>query len=80
MADAFSPGANVPRGEFDFDHRPETDQAFENALVKARDGDRLMVDDAIELLTRDPSSSGLVHDIGVYVGPRDQERSIVIEL
>jgi FO synthase subunit 2 len=59
MADAFSPGANVPRGEFDFDHRPETDQAFENALVKARDGDRLMVDDAIELLTTGSNTDGL---------------------
>jgi len=51
MADAFEPGANVPREDFDFEVRPETDQSFENALAKARSGDRLSVDDAIELLT-----------------------------
>ncbi|WP_136688512.1 7,8-didemethyl-8-hydroxy-5-deazariboflavin synthase subunit CofH [Halorhabdus amylolytica] len=44
-------GVNVPRGRFDFDCRPESDQHFENALRKARDGDRLTVADAIELLT-----------------------------
>ena len=44
-------GTNVPRGEFDFRTRPETDQHFENALAKARDGVRLSVADAIELLT-----------------------------
>jgi len=37
--------------EFDFDHRPVTEQSFENALAAARDGDRLTVDDAVELLT-----------------------------
>ena len=39
MADAFEPGANVPRGEFGFDLRPETDQAFENALAKVAEDD-----------------------------------------
>ncbi len=50
MSDA-SRSPNVPRGEFDFRHRPVTDQSFENALAKARDGERLAVDDAVELLT-----------------------------
>ncbi|SFR89995.1 FO synthase subunit 2 [Halomicrobium zhouii] len=50
MSDA-SRSPNVPRDEFDFRHRPETDQSFENALAKARDGERLTVDDGVELLT-----------------------------
>jgi FO synthase subunit 2 len=49
--DAFEAAANVPRKDFEFDHRPATSQSFENALEKARSGDRLNVDDAIELLT-----------------------------
>ena len=59
MSDAAEPGTNVPRDEFGFDHRPETDQSFENALAKARDGDRLDVDDGIELLTTGTDRSGI---------------------
>jgi FO synthase subunit 2 len=59
MPDAFDTAANVPRGEFDFEHRPETDQSFENALAKARDGTRLSVDDAIELLTTGTDGEGI---------------------
>jgi len=59
MADASAPGANVPRGGYDFDVRPETDQAFENALARARSGDRLTVDDAIELLTTGSNTPGI---------------------
>ncbi|PSP69741.1 7,8-didemethyl-8-hydroxy-5-deazariboflavin synthase subunit CofH, partial [Halobacteriales archaeon QH_6_68_27] len=51
--------ANVPRGEFGFDHRPETDQSFENALAKARDGQRLSVADGIELLTTGTGRPGI---------------------
>ena len=51
--------ANVPRGSFDFTHKPETDQSFENALSKARSGDRLTVDDGIELLTTGTDSDGI---------------------
>ena len=51
----------VLRGEFDFEHRPETDQTFENALAKARDGTRLSVDDAIELLTTGTDREGIDH-------------------
>ncbi|MFW6435893.1 MAG: 7,8-didemethyl-8-hydroxy-5-deazariboflavin synthase subunit CofH [Halovenus sp.] len=50
---------NVPRGDFDFECRPETDQHFENALQKARDGHRLSVADAIELLTTGSASPGI---------------------
>ena len=45
--------------EFDFEHRPETDQSFENALAKARDGTRLGVADAIELLTTGTEHNGI---------------------
>ncbi|MFT4883503.1 MAG: FO synthase subunit 2 [Natronomonas sp.] len=57
--DAFEASANVPREDFAFDHRPETDQSFENALAKARAGDRLNVDDAIELLTTGTDENGI---------------------
>jgi len=59
MPNAFDTAANVPRGEFDFEHRPVTDQSFENALAKARDGTRLSVDDAIELLTTGTDHEGI---------------------
>ncbi|AQL43375.1 7,8-didemethyl-8-hydroxy-5-deazariboflavin synthase subunit CofH [Halorientalis sp. IM1011] len=57
MSDAATP--SVPRGEFDFQHRPETDQSFENALAKARAGDRLTVADGIELLTTGTDRPGI---------------------
>jgi FO synthase subunit 2 len=52
-------GTGVPRSEFDFDHHPETGQSFENALAKARDGTRLSVDDAVELLTTGTDCEGI---------------------
>ncbi|WP_338729794.1 7,8-didemethyl-8-hydroxy-5-deazariboflavin synthase subunit CofH [Haladaptatus sp. DJG-WS-42] len=51
MTDAFPTRTNVPRGLFEFTHLPETDQSFENALAKARAGERLDVADGVELLT-----------------------------
>jgi len=54
-----TPDAAVPRGEFDFAHRPETDQAFENALAKARSGERLSVADGVELLTTGTDREGV---------------------
>ncbi|CCQ37450.1 7,8-didemethyl-8-hydroxy-5-deazariboflavin synthase subunit 2 [Natronomonas moolapensis 8.8.11] len=57
--DAFEASANVPRGDFEFDCRPETEQSFENALEKARSGARLDVDDAIELLTTGTDAAGI---------------------
>ena len=58
MADA-SRRSNVPRDRFDFDHRPVTDQTFENALEKARRGERLSIDDGIELLTTGTETPGI---------------------
>ncbi len=43
---------------FGFDD-PETDQSFENALAKARDGSRLTADDATELLATGTDGEGI---------------------
>jgi FO synthase subunit 2 len=43
--------ADLPTDGFDYEHVPETDQSFENALAKARNGERLAVADGIELIT-----------------------------
>ncbi|PSP83041.1 7,8-didemethyl-8-hydroxy-5-deazariboflavin synthase subunit CofH [Halobacteriales archaeon QS_1_68_17] len=59
MADSFRTGASVPREEFDFVHRPATDQSFENALAKARAGERLGVADGVELLTTGTDVDGI---------------------
>ena len=45
--------------EFGFEHVPVTGQSFENALTKARAGDRLTVDDAVELLTTGSATEGI---------------------
>jgi len=46
-------------GDVEFRHRPRTDQSFENALAKARDGERLTVDDGVELLTTGTERPGI---------------------
>ncbi|MFB6106895.1 MAG: 7,8-didemethyl-8-hydroxy-5-deazariboflavin synthase subunit CofH [Halobacteriaceae archaeon] len=58
MTDAVGPGADAPV-EFDFECVPVTDQSFENALAKARAGDRLAVADAVELLTTGTDAPGI---------------------
>mgnify|MGYP002760268385 FL=1 len=50
--------AELDADDLGFRHRPETDQSFENALAKARDGRRLTVDDAVELLTTGTETDG----------------------
>jgi len=51
---------NVPRERFDFAHTPAaSDQSFENALAKARDGDRLTVADGVELLATGTDREGI---------------------
>ena len=57
--DAFETSTNVPRERFEFERLPRTDQSFENALSKARAGDRLSVDDAVELLTTGTERPGI---------------------
>ncbi|WP_224333941.1 7,8-didemethyl-8-hydroxy-5-deazariboflavin synthase subunit CofH [Haloprofundus halobius] len=62
MSDAPAPDAGRGPTEptaFDFEHVPETDQSFENALAKARDGERLTVADGVELLTTGTESDGI---------------------
>ncbi|MEZ3142455.1 7,8-didemethyl-8-hydroxy-5-deazariboflavin synthase subunit CofH [Halobaculum sp. MBLA0143] len=53
------PSPGVTADDLAFRHQPETDQSFENALAKARDGGRLTVDDAVELLTTGTETDGL---------------------
>ncbi|MFB6223989.1 MAG: 7,8-didemethyl-8-hydroxy-5-deazariboflavin synthase subunit CofH [Haloarcula sp.] len=50
---------DTPDGAFEFEHRPTTDQSFENALTKARNGTRLTVADGIELLTTGTDRDGI---------------------
>ncbi|MFB6171583.1 MAG: 7,8-didemethyl-8-hydroxy-5-deazariboflavin synthase subunit CofH [Haloarculaceae archaeon] len=50
---------NDSTGEFDFRNVPVTDQSFENALAKARAGERLTVDDGVELLTTGTETVGI---------------------
>ncbi len=57
--DAFETSTNVPRERFEFEFLPRTDQSFENALAKARAGERLNVDDAVELLTTGTEQPGI---------------------
>jgi FO synthase subunit 2 len=59
MANLSRTTPNIPREEYDWDHHPETDQSFENALTKAREGHRLTVDDGIELLTTGTDTRGI---------------------
>ena len=54
-----SRAADIDPAGLDFEHTPETDQSFENALAKAAAGKRLAVDDAVELLTTGTESAGI---------------------
>jgi FO synthase subunit 2 len=62
MTGALGPEAVPDDGDFDFDVVPETDQGFENALAKARAGDRLDVADGIELITTGTDVDGIDHE------------------
>jgi len=79
MANAARPGHNIPRGEFGFDHRPETDRSFENALARARDGDRLSVADGVELLTTGTDVRGIdQHRKELVLEAADRRRAQVV--
>ena len=54
--------ADLSPDDISFECVPESGQAFENALDKARDGDRLTVDDAVELLTTGTETAGIDHE------------------
>ncbi|WP_396611686.1 7,8-didemethyl-8-hydroxy-5-deazariboflavin synthase subunit CofH [Haloferax sp. S1W] len=47
------------RDDFGFEHVPETDQSFENALEKAQAGERLTVADGVELMTTGTDCEGI---------------------
>ncbi|MDS0259416.1 7,8-didemethyl-8-hydroxy-5-deazariboflavin synthase subunit CofH [Haloarcula sp. S1CR25-12] len=51
--------ATPPAGGFEFAQRPVTDQSFENALAKARAGERLSVADGVELITTGTDTAGI---------------------
>jgi FO synthase subunit 2 len=52
--------ADLPTDDdFGYDCVPETDQSFENALAKARAGERLTVDDGVELITTGTDVDGV---------------------
>jgi FO synthase subunit 2 len=52
----------LPDRGFDYQSVPETDQSFENALEKARTGDRLSIADGVELLTTGTDVTGIDAD------------------
>jgi len=79
MADASRGRANVPRDRYEFEHVPETDQSFENALAKARAGDRLSVADGIELLTTGTDVAGIdYHRKELVLTAADRRREEVV--
>ncbi|WP_435181181.1 7,8-didemethyl-8-hydroxy-5-deazariboflavin synthase subunit CofH [Halorussus sp. AFM4] len=59
MADIFRAEVTGPSGTTEYEHRPETDQSFENALEKAKQGQRLTVADGVELLTTGTDRLGI---------------------
>ncbi len=59
MTDSSQSHPSFSHSQFEFTFRPETDQSFENALEKARQGDRLTIDDGVELLTTGTAQPGI---------------------
>lgn len=71
--------ANLDVSEFGFNVVPETDQSFENALTKARDGIRLTVDDGIELLTTGTDIEKIdPHRKELVLEAADRRRAVVV--
>ncbi|EMA43179.1 7,8-didemethyl-8-hydroxy-5-deazariboflavin synthase subunit CofH [Halococcus saccharolyticus] len=62
MLEPASGAASGSPDTIEFDHVPETDQAFENALAKARDGERLSVEDGVALITTGSDVDGIDTD------------------
>ena len=79
MANADHSQTNVPKDAFEFRHRPVTDQSFENALMKAKDGHRLSVADGVELLTTGTDSTGIDPERkGAVLEVADRRRAEVV--
>jgi len=58
-ADGTDGGPTSDGPDLEFEVTPDTDQSFENALAKARAGERLTVDDGIELITTGTDRAGI---------------------
>jgi FO synthase subunit 2 len=79
MADLFRDGVSGPSGSVEYDHLPESEQSFENALEKARQGARLTVDDGVELLTTGTDREGIDPRRAEQVlGAADRRRAEVV--
>lgn len=65
MADVFETRAKFnPKRDFNFEHLPHSDVAFDDALQKARNGERLSVDDGVALITAiDPDRKAKVLEL-----------------
>ncbi|ELZ96953.1 FO synthase subunit 2 [Haloferax mucosum ATCC BAA-1512] len=65
--------------DFGFEHVPETDQSFENALAKARAGERLDVADGVELMTTGTDSDGIdPHRKELVLEAADRRRAAMV--
>ncbi len=68
----------VSETDLEFECRPETDQSFANALEKARAGERLTVEDGIELLTTGTDRAGIdSHRKELVLEAADRRRAAV---
>ncbi len=79
MANSSQQRTESSQSGFQFDYVPETDQSFENALEKARAGERLTVDDGVALLTTGTDRPGI--DTGrknMVLEAADQRRAAVV--
>jgi len=71
--------AELDPDAFDFECVPTTDQSFENALANARNGDRLTIDDGIELMATGTETDGIDHHRKELVlEAADQRRAEVV--
>ncbi|PSQ22547.1 7,8-didemethyl-8-hydroxy-5-deazariboflavin synthase subunit CofH [Halobacteriales archaeon QS_8_65_32] len=59
--------------DFDFRYSAETDQPFENALAKARNGERLSVEDSVALMTTGSDDANGSREGGGEIDPERKE-------
>ncbi len=79
MANSPQQRTGSSQSRFQFSYIPETNQSFENALEKARAGERLTVDDGVALLTTGTDQPGI--DTGrknMVLEAADQRRAEVV--
>ena len=62
VSESFRSSVAGPAGRTEYVHLPETHQSFENALERARNGDRLTVADGVELLSTGTESPSIDHE------------------